>query len=422
MAKAITLFCTLIWFALSLSQAQAGGPEKAFDGALGFGQYTQGGRGGKLLVVTSLADNPEHPEPGTLRHAVKQKGPRIIEFAVSGVIHLQDVLEITQDNVTINGQTSPYGIVVTGAQTSIKANQVILRYLRFRPGAEQGEGDALNARDRQHIIIDHCSLSWANDEVASFYNNQWFTLQNSIVSESLKEAGHHKGSHGYGGIWGGAKASFIRNLIAHHDSRNPRINGYRLKPPYSQSETLVDIRNNVFFNWGDNSGYGAEGGKFNLINNYYKPGPASEAEHFFQFWSSTDLPGTQAYVAGNVIHGKPEVESNNRLGLSVKNQNKMSQQEVEDVYSSALVNSPFEQPEGATLSANDAFDLLIVKADVGANQNAHGAFQDSVDMRLLNEVKRGEATFGNGLINTEHTVLGAGGWAAYALEFSAKTH
>ena len=239
----IAFFCGLLFY----SQAHGASLEKAFEGAVGFGQYTQGGRGGITYIVTSLYDSPEHPEPGTLRHAVKQKGARIIEFAVSGVIHLKDVLEITRDHITINGQTSPYGIVIAGAQTSIKANQVIIRYLRFRPGVKQGEGDALNARGRQDIIIDHCSLSWANDEVASFYNNQRFTLQNSIISESLKEAGHHKGSHGYGGIWGGAKASFIRNVIVHHDSRNPRINGYRLKPPYPQSETLVDIRNNVVY-------------------------------------------------------------------------------------------------------------------------------------------------------------------------------
>ena len=411
----IAFFCGLLFY----SQAHAASLEKAFEGAVGFGQYTQGGRGGITYVVTSLDDNPEHPEPGTLRHAVKQKGARIVEFAVSGVIHLKDVLEITRDHITINGQTSPYGIVIAGAQTSIKANQVILRYLRFRPGIEQGEGDALNARGRQDIIIDHCSLSWANDEVASFYNNQRFTLQNSIISESLKEAGHHKGSHGYGGIWGGAKASFIRNVIVHHDSRNPRINGYRLKPPYPQSETLVDIRNNVFYNWGDNSGYGAEGGKFNLINNFYKPGPASEAKHFFQFWAKPELPGTQAFIAGNEIDGRPDATENNRLGLSVKNQKKLSAEAVEAVYASTLVNIPFEQPDSTTLSPKEAYDLLIIKGDVGANRNAGGEFQDSVDTRLLSEIRRGEPTFGNGLINTEITVLSAGGWADYAKEFSA---
>ncbi len=419
MATPVRFFCLLVWFQFSLSPALAGGPQKAFDGALGFGQFTQGGRGGEVIVVTSLSDNPEHPEPGTLRYAVKQKGARIVEFAVSGVIHLEDVLEITRDNITINGHTSPYGIVISGAQTSIKADQVIIRYLRFRPGADQGEGDALNARGRKHIIIDHCSLSWANDEVASFYNNQWFTLQYSIISESLKEAGHHKGSHGYGGIWGGAKASFLRNVIAHHDSRNPRINGYRLKPPYAQSETLVDIRNNVFFNWGDNSGYGAEGGKFNLINNFYKPGPASEAKHFFQFWAKPELPGTKAYIAGNVMDGRPEVEGDNRLGLSVKNQKKMSAQAVDAVYSSTLVDQPFDLPDAATLSAQEAYELLIGEADVGASLNGHGEYQDSVDLRLIREVRQGQPTFGNGLINTEQTVLGEGDWAAYNLEFSA---
>ena len=392
----------------------------AFDGALGFGQFTQGGKGGERFIVTSLADDPDSPQPGTLRHAFKQKGPRIVEFAVSGVIQLKAELEIQQGYLTVLGQTSPGGIVITGAQTSIKANQVILRYLRFRPGHLQGEGDALTARNQHHIIIDHCSLSWANDEVASFYNNQHFTLQHSIIAESLRNAGHHKGSHGYGGIWGGAKASFLRNVVAHHDSRNPRINGYRLKPEYPQQEALTDIRNNVFFNWGDNSGYGAEGTRFNLVNNYYKPGPASDDIRFFELWSKPGLPPTRAFISGNVMAGYEAMSADNKQGLTVKNQKKSSRSEVAAVFQSTLADHPFDIAPSDTLTAGDAYQRLIIDGDVGANKNAGGRFSDSVDTRLLSEIRTGQPGFGTGLIDSELTVLAPGGWAAYQQEFTAQ--
>ncbi|MDG6098760.1 pectate lyase C [Alteromonas sp. ZYF713] len=394
--------------------------ELAFDGALGFGQFTQGGKGGEHYIVTSLADDPDSPQPGTLRHALKQKGPRIVEFAVSGVIHLKAELEIHHDYLTVLGQTSPGGIVISGAQTSIKANQVILRYLRFRPGHLQGEGDALTARNQHHIIIDHCSLSWANDEVASFYNNQYFTLQHSIIAESLRNAGHHKGSHGYGGIWGGAKASFLRNVVAHHDSRNPRINGYRLKPEYPQQEALTDIRNNVFFNWGDNSGYGAEGTRFNLVNNYYKPGPASDDIRFFELWSKPGLPPTRAFISGNVMAGYEAMSADNKQGLTVKNQNKSSDYEIVAVFQETLEDRPFDIASSGTLTAAAAYQRLIIDGDVGANKNAGGHFSDSVDTRLLREIRTGKPDFGTGLIDSEFAVLAPGGWAAYQQEFTAQ--
>ncbi|MDY6927434.1 MAG: pectate lyase C [Pseudomonadota bacterium] len=404
---------------LGSSHASQAKPEIAFDGALGFGQFTQGGKGGERYLVTSLTDNPDSPQPGTLRYALKQKGPRIIEFAVSGVIHLKQELEIHNDYVSVLGQSSPGGIVLTGAQTSIKANQVILRYLRFRPGHLQGEGDALTARNQHHIIIDHCSLSWANDEVASFYNNQQFTLQYSIIAESLRNAGHHKGSHGYGGIWGGAKASFLRNVVAHHDSRNPRINGYRLKPEYPQQEALTDIRNNVFFNWGDNSGYGAEGTRFNLVNNYYKPGPASDDIRFFELWSKPDLPASRAFISGNVMAGYDTISNDNKLGLTIKNHNKLSRSEIAEVFQTTLADSPFDIAPSETLTAGAAYQRLIIDGDVGANKNARGRFSDSVDTRLLSEIRNGKPTFGNGLIDSELSVLAPGGWAAYQQEFTA---
>lgn len=393
----------------------------AFDGAQGFGKYTQGGRGGTIYVVNSLEDDGKDPQPGTLRHGLKQEGPRIIVFSVSGVIHLSKPLEIKQGDLTIAGQSSPGGIVVAGAQTDIEADNVIIRYVHFRPGKDQGEGDALTARRRSNIIIDHCSLSWANDEVASFYNNQNFTLQYSMITESLNNAGHHKGSHGYGGIWGGSKASFIHNVVAHHHSRNPRVNGYRLNAPYQQIDELTDIRNNVFYNWRDNSGYGGEGGRFNLVANYYKPGPSTKPMRFFQLWSDEKLPPTEAYIANNVMAGESEMSEDNLAGIKIKNDKKLTREEHNAVLASSLYPTPFGigdiVPSQPRLSAEQAYDIAINQREVGANRNANGLFVDSVDARLLHEIATGTVHIKDGIIDSELEVISS--WSDYEAQFKA---
>ncbi len=393
-------------------------PQLAFPGAEGFGKYTQGGRGGQVYVVTSLNDDARHPQPGTLRHAVKQKGHRIVVFAVSGVIQLEKPLEIKEDFITLAGQTSPGGIVISGAQTSISASQVIIRYLRFRPGKDQGEGDALNGRNQSNIIVDHCSMSWSNDEVASFYNNRNFTLQYSIIAESLNNAGHSKGEHGYGGIWGGANASFVHNVIAHHHSRNPRINGYRLKPPYPQSDELTDVRYNVIYNWGDNSGYGGEGGRFNLVDNYFKPGPASKPKRFFQLWYDDSLPASRAYIHGNLMAGNDLLSDDNRLGIEVKNQKKLSPEQVANYFAISLVTQALGEVNGLQpiSSAQEAYQTLILQAEVGANRNGRGKFQDSVDHRVLEDIRQGTVRSDNGIIDAETEVISD--WSVYAQEFN----
>ena len=266
----------LLLAALSLAAAapvcSALEKQPAFPGAEGFGRYTTGGRGGNVYHVTNLLDNGT----GSLRWALNQPGPRTIVFDVSGTIHLSSSLGIPA-NTTIAGQTAPGdGICLADYPVSVGSN-CIVRYMRFRLGNKYvlqngADGwDGLSAMDGHDIIIDHCSISWSIDECCSVLGNSNTTVQWSMVDQSLVNSGHSKGAHGYGGNWGGSGASFHHNLIAHHGSRTPRL-GPR---PTTQLDERMDMRNNVIYNYGGNGCYGGEGMDVNIVNNYYKPGPAT---------------------------------------------------------------------------------------------------------------------------------------------------
>lgn len=359
----------------------------AFPGAEGFGKYTTGGRGGAVYVVSNLNDDG----PGSLREAIRKKGPRIIVFSVSGTIALESTLSINNSDITIAGQSAPGdGICIRNFPVKISADNVIIRYIRFRLGDERSQqDDAISCTRQQNIIIDHCSMSWATDECASFYRNKNFTLQWCIVAESLNHSVHEKGDHGYGGIWGGVGASFHHNLIAHHTSRLPRFSGSSTTP--NAPDELVDFRNNVIYNWMSNNAYGGEKGRYNMVNNFYKPGPATRSKK--PWILNPSPPYGQFFIDGNVLVGDDRITRDNRLGVKA------------DHPDSAIVNKPFNAEPVSVQPASEAFEAVLNNA--GASYR-----RDAVDARIAEEVRKGIATGGldsTGIIDSQKQV---GGWPA----------
>ncbi|WP_430820414.1 pectate lyase family protein [Carboxylicivirga caseinilyticus] len=371
------------------------GTVDAFPGAEGFGRYTTGGRGGRIFFVENLLDDNQ---PGCLRYAINQSGARTIIFRVSGTIHLNSPLVISQNNLTIAGQSAPGdGICIAGDYMQIKDNleNVIIRYIRFRAAKGTGEYDSAWGRNCKNIIIDHCSFSWGNDEVASFYDNTDFTMQWCIISESFYRSTHPKGDHGYGGIWGGMGATFHHNLIAHHTSRNPRFCGARYHIDTRDTE-IVDFRNNVIYNWGYNSSYGGEMGQHNMVNNYYKSGPANEKypNRIVEITDiSTDYPYySKWYIDGNYVDGYPDITADNWAG-GVQGLNGT----VVKAY------TPFDFGVIKTDTPEDAF--VKVLADAGAS-----LARDVVDSRIVHETEMGITTYqgvyGPGIIDSENDTEG----------------
>jgi hypothetical protein len=383
MSKEILLGMCLLFCLTTQAQEKT----LAFPGADGFGKYTTGGRGGKVYIVTNLNDDG----PGSFREAVKKKEPRTIVFAVSGNIELQSSININSGDLTVAGQSAPGdGICIQNHPVIVQANNVIIRFLRFRLGDKAGiESDAFGGtKSGENIIIDHCSVSWATDECASFYRNKNFTLQWCIISESLNQSVHAKGEHGYGGIWGGMGASFHHNLLAHHTSRLPRFSGSATTP--NSPDELVDFRNNVIYNWGSNNTYGGERGRYNVVNNYYKPGPASKPKTNWMINPSS--PYGKFFIQGNIYDGNKTTSANNWEG-GVK---------AKDL-DSVRALSPFAVEAIREQTARDAFDDVVKYAGASFKR-------DAVDQRVISEVCKGNASFGkskDGIIDSQQD---AGGW------------
>lgn len=405
----------------------------AFPGAEGGGMYTTGGRGGKIIRVTNLNDSGA----GSLREAIETDGARTVVFDVAGIIDLKSPLRIRKGDLTIAGQTAPGdGICIRNRSTIVEADNVIIRFVRFRLG-DQGTGagdgeDAVWGRYHNDIILDHCSMSWSIDECASFYANENFTMQWCILAESLTNSIHDKGSHGYGGIWGGKNASFHHNLLADHQSRNPRFDHPEIYEDMTAPARRgnVDFRCNAIYNWGENSTYGGEGAWFNMVNNYYKPGKASKNRHYFidsygiYSGSKNDNATTNSagkkvydygypelYMSGNVHTGYSDISGDNSKGIYWHNGD-------ETTKDGKIKSAPFvlEGPQGQTIittthSAADAFALICESGGCSVSR-------DAVDERICKDAVNGTVTYPdggngstNGLIDTQSAV---GGWPEYS--------
>lgn len=404
-------------------EAEEDGEARAFPGAEGGGMWATGGRGGKIYHVTSLSDNGS--EQGTLRYGIeKAERPLTIVFDVAGIIELNSLLNIKKGDLTIAGQSAPGdGICLKNYTFRISAGNVIVRFIRCRMGDEKKtEDDALQILNRDNpyekIIVDHCSISWCTDECASFYGMKDFTFSWNYVTESLRNSVHEKGAHGYGGIWGGENASYHHNLLAHHDSRNPRIDHDYV----SKQKGPVSIYNNVVYNWSGNTCYGGESSsnngqdyrKYNFYNNYYKPGPATPSSHIWLLQPTTScsncggtiLPG-HFYMDGNVMHGKTDVTSDNwKAGKSSPTGVYIAASEVSKIKETA----PYTWGvSGSVHSAQDAFNAVLDYAGASFSR-------DAIDTRIADETKNGKYTYTgsngskNGLIDTQGDV---GGWPEY---------
>jgi len=358
----------------------------AFPTAEGYGKYAAGGRGGRVIEVTNLDDDTN---PGSLRYAVNQSGARTVVFRVSGTITLVSSLNIRNPYITIAGQTAPGdGICVKKYPVIVQADHVVIRYLRVRLGDEAGiESDAMEGHKtgKRNIIFDHCSVSWSVDETLSPYGNDSLTIQWCLVSESLYNSNHAKGAHGYGGIWGGNRNTFHHNLLAHHSSRNPR---------FASGAGLNDFRNNVVYNWGFNSTYGGEAkdpsdsatyGFFNvnMVANFYKAGPATKSGVRFKICGPSSRNGAydcgKWYVADNVVHGSAAVTENNWNG-------------------GVLADAGLTQ---AMLKADQPFATMPIRQETAelaylsvlASAGASLPKRDTVDARIVNDVRTGTATY-----------------------------
>ncbi len=374
----------IFWLVLLLTFLGFQDDKLAFPGAEGFGKFTSGGRGGKVLTVTNLNDSG----PGSLREALREKFPRIVVFAVSGNIELESDLDINHGDLTIAGQSAPgEGITLKNYPLKVKGENIIIRYIRSRMGDERArQDDAMSITGQKNIIIDHCSFSWASDECASVYDNENLTMQWCIISESLNNSVHKKGEHGYGGIWGGKGASFHHNLLAHHKSRNPRLHGSRYH--HQPDLEIVDFRNNVIYNWQENNTYGGEEGHHNIVNNYYKRGPGTKSKE--DKILNPYEPTGWFYLNGNILEGDREVTNDNWKGVLWKS----------DVHEDAILSNPIDVIEIGTQTASEAFDSVL--KNVGASYR-----RDAVDLRVIEEVRNGTATFRKGIIDSQTEV---GGW------------
>lgn len=423
----LTLLATVVTLCASAQFDSA----PAFPGAEGFGRYTTGGRGGAVYHVTTLEDTGDK---GSFRWACNQKGKRTIVFDVSGTIYLNSALSLRNGDVSILGQTAPGdGICIADYPFTIHADNVIIRFMRFRLGnynVANHEGDGLGGMDQANIVVDHCSVSWSIDECLSVYGSRNISVQWNIVSQSLVNSGHSKGAHGYGGNWGGSGASYHHNLMAHHTSRTPRL-GPR---PGTQTDERMDMRNNVIYNWGGNGCYGGEGMNINIVNNYYKPGPGTLTRNA-TIQRRIAAPGIRTseytghntsnpnqwdvmwhvwgkyYVVGNVNSRFSDV-TNDNWTYGVYNQIDASGNDgtyTQATKDTMRIDAPISYGYVTTHTADKAYEKVVEYAGASYKRDSHDAYiADDVRNGVASHCAPGTTT---GFIDNQDQ---AGGWPELA--------
>ena len=372
----------------------------AFPTAEGFGKWASGGRGGRVVEVTTLEDDADNPIEGSLRWALKQYSnePITVVFRVSGVIYLKGDIRCNRTaGTTIAGQTAPGdGICIRGGKCNFGGCQnLIIRHVRFRIGLDENNdflaGGSIGIENASNWIIDHCTFGWSGEENMTIYDNTLTTVQWCIVHEGLYDAGHGKGVRGYGTQWGGQTATYHHNLLAHNQSRSPRFNGARS----NDLNVLIDFVNNVNYNWGSaGSCYGADFDangltqRINFVGNYWKPGPAYPGTKSSKFVNNTsgDNPHkyrTQWYMSGNYMEGTANTDKNkdNYAGLDYSNFTSLGWKKADICMSEAFeVSDPV-----TTETAAEAYQSVLKGA---------GAFpRDTVDRRIVREVREGKAAY-----------------------------
>ena len=411
----------------------------AFPGAEGFGKYTSGGRGGKVVYVTTLADDANGETEGSLRWAMKQypDEPITVCFAVTGEICLVKDLRINRKNYTIAGQTAPgMGIVITHNKVNCGGSEnFIIRNIRFRIGRNDVNGNiitqnAFGAENCAHYIIDHCEFGWSTEENMNTYDSHFITVQYCIVHEGLNKSGHPKGARGYGCQWCGSPATYHHNLLVNNNKRSCRFNG-------AQSNDYVvylDYINNVNYNFegGSNGCYGGENtaklaeGEYNglnsahecnFINNYYKAGPNTTNTKLFVSVEkarsgATSWGPSKWYFAGNIFDGVPAATADNWSAVNINGYTK------EESRVDTLIRPATPWWRWTTDSIYGQYDFDALAYAAGSYETAEEAFQtvldtagcfprDHVGLRLTSDTRNGIYTYTGsetgkkGIIDTE---------------------
>jgi len=367
----------------------------AFPGAEGGGMRSFGGRGGKVYVVTSLEDSG----PGTFREALEAAGPRVVVFNVAGVINLKHRIRVRAPYITINGATAPGdGVCIAGDTVELETHDVVIRHLRFRRGQMNAgdRNDSIGGNPTGNIMIDHVSASWGLDENMSMYRHMYdhdndpktpsqklptvnITIQNSIFSECLNTF-----NHAFGSTIGGHNSTFMRNLWANNVSRNPSIG----------MDGDFALVNNVIFNW---RGRSVDGGdhmsRYQIINNYFKPGPGTPTNEpaGYRVLKAEARRGKnvpkefgKAYVAGNVVEGNERVTKDNWDGGVQIDADEVSN--AEELVKGLRVNEPFPMAPLTITDAKEAYDHVLASAGATLPK------RDAVDQRIVDTVRTGKVT------------------------------